>query len=259
MRHLSVLAVLALSAHVDASERVGVREAAKNSFVATLSVEREPTIEEAQQQLLPAATGACQGLIPVFGRYTFGSRKPASANSSVGAQFEFQQTFSCEEQAEVALQSSPTLLSAEESSELVELVERETERVLVIPDGAAQRTFHSWFSPSLSSMVPLAEWLEQQGSIHQKAGPVRGRPLLKVTTYTDPPNSPGPGTYVAVDFQANYERAPFRCGYVMWLRDQAGKISVLRLEDGMIAQNEAGAMSADELARTKQQFRCFAP
>ncbi len=38
-----------------------------------------------------------------------------------------------------------------------------------------------------------------------------------------PPNSPGPGTYVAVDFQAAYERAPFRCGYAMWLLDQGSR------------------------------------
>jgi len=61
------------------------------------------------------------------------------------------------------------------------------------------------------------------------------------------------------NFQANYERAPFRCGYVMWLRDQAGKTTVLRLEDGIISHKEAGAMTLDELAQSKQQFRCFAP
>lgn len=259
MRRIGFLAVMALSTHADASERIGVREAAENNFVATLSAEREFTIEEAQQALLPAASGTCQGLIPVFGRYTFGSSKPVSAESSSRAQFEFNQTFSCEEQAPVALQASPTVLSAEESSKLVELVERETERALAIPEADAQRTFQTWFSPSLSAMLPLAEWLEQQGSIHQKAGPVMGRPLLKVTTYTDPPNAPGPGTYVAVDFQVSYERAPFRCGYVMWLRDPAGNISVLRLEDGMITQEQAGSMSAGELEQAKQLFRCFSP
>ena len=260
MRLLGFLAVvLALSAPLDASERVAVREMPENSFIATLSAERELTIEAAQQELLPAASATCKGLIPVFGTYTFGSSKRASAKASAEAKFEFQQTFTCEKQAPVAPQALPTVLSAEESSQLIEFAERETESAITNQDGVIQRAFHSWFSPSLNSMLPLAEWLEQQRALHRKAGPVIGRPLLKVEVYTDPPNSPGPGTYVAVDFQANYERAPFRCGYVMWLRDQAGKISVLRLEDGIIAQEEAGAMTADELTQTKQQFRCFAP
>jgi len=259
MGPLGFLAVLAISATAGASEGIAVRETAKNSFIATLSAAREFTIEEAQQQLLPVASGTCKGLIPVFGKYTFGSSRPALATSPVEAEFEFHQTFTCEEQAQVVPPAQPTVLSAEESAQLVEFVERETEKAITAPDSAAQRAFHSRFSPSLSSMLPLSKWLEQQGSLHQNAGPVRDRPLLKVTSYTDPPNSPGPGTYVAVDFQASYEHAPFRCGYVMWLRDQSGKISVLRLEDGVITQMEAGAMTAEELAQTKQQFRCFAP
>ena len=259
MRHPGLLVALAFAAPLGASERVAVREAGNNSFVATLNATRALTIEDAKQQLLPAASGACKGLIPVFGKYAFGSSKPASAESSVGVEFELQQTFTCEEQAPVVPPAAPTVLSAEESSQLVQLVERETEKAITAQDGAAQRAFHSRFSPSLSSMLPLTQWLEQQRSLHQSAGPVKGRPLLKVTSYTDPPNSPGPGTYVAVDFQASYEHAPFRCGYVMWLRDQSGKISVLRLEDGVIAQKEAAAMTAEDLAQTKQQFRCFAP
>lgn len=259
MRHIVFLVVLAVSAPLGASERVVVRETSRNSFTATLSAGRELGIEEAQQQLLPAASRTCKGLTPVLGKYTFNASKPASAKSAEEAAFEFHQVFRCEEQTAAVPQVSPTVLSAEESSQLVEFVERETQRALSEPDGTTQREFHSRFSPSLSAMLPLAQWIEQQASLHQQAGSVTGRPLLKVTTYTDPPNSPGPGTYVAVDFQVNYERAPFRCGYVMWLRDQAGKISVLRLEDGVIAQKEAGAMTSEELEQTKQQFRCFAP
>jgi hypothetical protein len=259
MRHIVFLAVLAVSAPLGASERVTVRETSRNSFIAILSAERELGIEEAQQQLLPAASRTCKGLIPVFGKYTFSSSKPAPAKPTEDAEFEFHQTFSCEEQAAAVPQAPPTVLSAEESAQLVEFVERETERALSNPDDSTQRAFHARFSPSLSAMLPLAQWVEQQASLHRQAGSVRGSPLLKVTTYTDPPNSPGPGTYVAVDFQVNYQRAPFRCGYVMWLRDQAGNISVLRLEDGVIAQKEVDDMTAEELAQTKQQFRCFAP
>ena len=259
MKYLGFVVVLTLSSPLDARERVVVREMAKNSFVAILRAGRELKIEEAQQQLLPAAAGVCQNLIPVFGKYSFKSSKPASAKPSTKADFEFHQTFACAEQSLVVPQTLPTVLSAEESQRLVEFAERESEKAVADPDGATQRAFHSQFSPSLSTMLPLREWLKQQADLHKKAGRIKGRPLLKVTTYTDPPNSPGPGTYVAVDFQATYERAPFRCGYVMWLRDQAGKITVLRLENGIINQKEARAMTADELAQTKQKFRCFAP
>jgi hypothetical protein len=259
MRNIGFLVVLALSAPLGASEGVVVRETSRNSFIATLSAGQELGIEEAQQQLLPAASRTCKDLIPVFGKYTFDSSKPASAKSAEQAEFEFQQAFSCEAQAAPVSQAQPTVLSVEESAQLVEFVERETERALSNPDGATQRVFHARFSPSLSAMLPLAQWVEQQASLHQQAGSVKDRPLLKVTTYTDPPNAPEPGTYVAVDFQVAYERAPFRCGYVMWLRDQAGKISVLRVEDGLIAQKEADAMAAQELEQTKQQFRCSAP
>ena len=60
-------------------------------------------------------------------------------------------------------------------------------------------------------------WIEvNQGMLARFCGLSRQR--TKVTWYLDPPNSPQPGLYVAVDFASSYAKAPQAGEYVVWFR-----------------------------------------
>ena len=260
MRKLGVGCLLLVATLAHAQDSTAIREASNGTFVGVLTSDRELSIEEAQRRVLETAAHTCKDLIPTLGHYQFESSKQIAESASAPSRFEFKQNFTCQEQAAVSSvdSTSPTVVSEEEKARLVELVTRETRMAIASGDRDVLLGFHGKFSPDLSEMIPLAEWTEQQTQLHKKAGAAEVDPLLKVTTYLDPPNSPGPGLYIAVDFQMSYENAPFRCGYVMWLIDQQSSLKVLRLEDGIIYDKDAASMTAEQIARVKQQFRCFA-
>jgi hypothetical protein len=246
------------SAVVFAQESIAVREASKGNFVGSVISNAELAAEEGQRRLLAVASDTCKSRTPKFGRYEFKSTKRLTGAPTLD-RFEFNQEFTCQTQAEVpVVRTQSTAISDEEKERLVALVTSETRNAIASHDSAALMAFHAKFSPSLGAMLTQTEWTSAQLLLHKKSGAIKADPLLQVTTYIDPPDSPGPGIYLAVDFQASYERAPFRCGYVIWLFDQESKLTVMRLEDGIIYSKEAALMTAKTIEQTKQQIRCFA-
>lgn len=251
--------ILVLSSAAYAQDSITIREASKENFVATLLSQDALATEEAQRRVLMAAAESCKGSNPVLGHYKFKSNRSISPSpTSADNQFQFEQEFTCAAGvSETPGQAVPTVVSDSEKERLVELVTNETRKFLSSANAGALAAFRSKFSDRLSDMLPAKEWTEQQASLHSQSGAIEKDPQFKVTAYVDPPNSPGPGIYLAVDFQVSYERAPFRCGYVMWLFDQQSNLSVLRIEDGISYDNEAATMTAEQVAQIKANFRCF--
>lgn len=259
MKVLVGLMLLMLAAPGYAQDSINIREASKKNFVATLLSQDALATGEAQRRVLMAAAETCKGSNPVLGHYKFKSHRSISPSpTSADNLFQFEQEFTCVlGVAETPGPAVPTVISDSEKQRLVELVTDETRKFLSSAGGLA--AFRSKFSDQLSDMLPAKQWTEQQASLHSKSGAMDKDPQFKVTAYVDPPNSPGPGIYFAVDFQVSYARAPFRCGYAMWLFDQQSNLSVLRIEDGIIYDEEAAIMTPEQIAKTKADFRCFVP
>ena len=248
------------SAVVSAKDSIDIREPSKGNFVGSVISNAELAPEEAQRRLLVMAIDTCKSRTPSFGRYKFKSKKQLTGTPPTSERFEFNQEFTCQTQAvSTDVRTPSTDVSDEEKKQLVVLVTSETRSAIASPDSRALLAFHAKFDPGLGATLPQSEWIAQQALLHKNSGAIKGNVLLKVTTYIDPPNSPGPGIYLAVDFQASYERAPFRCGYMMWLFNQESKLTVLRLEEGIIYSKEAASMTAKTIEQAKRQIRCFAP
>ena len=261
MKVLVCVMLLMLSAPAYAQDSITIREASKEKFVATLLSQDALATDEAQRRVLMAATETCKGSNPVLGHYKFKSSRSISPSPTPSNNlFQFDQEFTCVVgMAETPGPAVPTVISDSEKERLVELVTDETRKFLGSANAGELAAFRSKFSDELSGMLLAKQWTEQQASLHSKSGAMEKDPQFKVTAYVDPPNSPGPGIYLAVDFQVSYERAPFRCGYVMWLFDQRSNLSVFRVEDGIIYDEEAATMTAAQIAQTKADFRCFVP
>ncbi|MGY0504921.1 DUF4019 domain-containing protein [Luteimonas sp. e5] len=252
------LLVLAGAAH--ATDAITLQSDGEGGFTAILKADRALRTEDAQRRLLPTLARACGALSPVMGRYRFTSRSDVSAAAEDAASYEFIQNFTCSAQIESgSTGSTPISISQAEQERLASLVASQTRNWLAMTEAEQLRAFHDRFSPTLDAMLPLAQWLDQQARFHQQAGPLQPEPALKVTPYIDPPGAPEPGIYLAVDFQASYARAPFRCGYVMWLHDRQSRLSILRIEDGFVDADQAASLSEAQLSRIKAGFRCIAP
>ncbi|QIK80647.1 DUF4019 domain-containing protein [Lysobacter sp. HDW10] len=260
MKKASVWILLLLPTFAYGQESLKIRESTKGNFVATLNSSRELSIEESQSRVLAQAAQFCGELIPQLGRYKFNLSKPTSVAQQSNEKFEFNQDFTCQDHASVEPSDiHPTSISDAEKKRVVDLATSETRKIISASNATTYEAFHKYFSATLSSMFPLEEWIDHQTTLHSNAGAMKPDPLLKVTTYLDPQNAPGPGLYIAVDFQVSYDRAPFRCGYLIWLFDQQANLSVLRIEDGIIYSKVASGMTKEALEQTKQQYRCFAP
>jgi hypothetical protein len=258
MKTMIAMMLLVVAAPALAEDAVSVSEAADGGFVATLTSEGNLPIEEAQALLMPSAKAACGSSTPVFGRYRFESTQPMTQPAA--ASFSFMQEFRCgETQRPPPGIARRTGLSEAETQQLVARVVDETRTFLATADEEVFTDFHAKFSGPLAEMLPLDQFKAEQAALHSGAGGIQGLPLTKVTIYADPPDSPVPGTYVAVDFQARYERTPYRCGYVMWVLDRESRLSVMRIEDGSLSSKDVAALTAPELANAKAAFRCFAP
>lgn len=254
------LMLIALAGAAAASDDVTIRDDGKGGFVATLTTERQLAIEVAQRLVLPRATEACTDAAPRFGRYRFESSQPVAASATEGERFEFVQEFTCGGGAAVPpMLAARTAVPDEELARLAEDVANRTRTLIASANPEMLESIHSKFSGPLAEMLPLSKWTEEQTSLHRDAGAMAPNPQVRVTTFIDPEGAPVPGVYLAVDFQARYRRAPYRCGYVMWLVDRQSKLSVIRLEDGVISEEMKSAMTPDQLAQTRQEFRCFAP
>lgn len=265
MRALSIGILLTAPALVYAQDSVSIRETSIDRFVATLVSDREWSTGDAQLRVLEAAIRTCKDRTPQLEHYDFESRKlistaPSTSTTPAPDRFEFNQQFLCQEAlVTVSESTSPTVISEEEHKKLGRMVTDETRRVIGSAGKDTLHEFHTKFSKTLGAMLPLTQWIQQQMRLHKTAGALKDSPLLNVTTYVDPPDSPGPGIYIAVDFQASYENAPFRCGYVMWLLDPESNLTVLRLEDGILYGEDAALMTSEEIEQAKQQFRCLVP
>ncbi|MFT3807258.1 DUF4019 domain-containing protein [Arenimonas sp.] len=73
-------------------------------------------------------------------------------------------------------------------------------------------------TPELQAMAGLSEWSAYMRDEAKTLGRPLSRKQAKLTWYLDPPNSPRPGLYVAVDFQSTYANAQQGSEYVIWFR-----------------------------------------
>src|SRR5690606_38689574 len=106
--------------------------------------------------------------------------------------------------------------------------------------------------------VAETTWKESKRSLHAILGePVRFT-ITKVTVYDNPPDSPGPGVYVAADFTNEFRNAPMHCGYLVWTRAANGQFEITREDAGHVTSEQLAAIPVSQHAQIRQQMRCAA-
>lgn len=85
-------------------------------------------------------------------------------------------------------------------------------------DAGQYEAAYAMQTPELQATMAFAEWRDLLRETEASVGRPLSRQRTKVTWYLDPPNSPQPGLYVAVDFASSYAKAPQAGEYVVWFR-----------------------------------------
>ena len=127
-------------------------------------------------------------------------------------------------------------------------------RYFAARDGGDVASVVTLVSPD-SGIAAVAQKLDG----HLNLGKAVGTPRYKVTVYRDPPNAPGPGLYIAVDFALAYTSAPAVCGYIIVHEPPGGQPLITREERGVLDAATARKVKPTELPAIRDKLLCNVP
>jgi len=111
-------------------------------------------------------------------------------------------------------------------------------------DGGKADQAYAMMTPANRQMMPFAEFDKTTAVFHAVSGALISRRVLKVTWTKDPPNSPEPGIYVAIDEAPRYVGASRQCGYVVLFQPPGGgPFQVMRTENNFLSDANAAKMA----------------
>ena len=259
MRKFLVFVTVTLAyTSVIAENEISIEEISDAKFRLTLISETMLEITTAQELLVPTAVSVCDGKYPQYGHYEFESDEKVSTDSDSSANsFELAQEIECidppvapipdsrsfvaDVQAEQAIEDSVRVLSESYFSSLIA--------------GRLDEAY-DYLSESMKSYRSFDEWSAQVSEFRNSAGELIDLNIHTITIYDNPPNSPQPGIYVAVDYQNRFKNAPYHCGYLVWYRAEVGEFRIMREETGLITNETLGEIPKEQLSQLLAQMRC---
>lgn len=217
-----------------AAPGVNVERLDETSFLVSLPATPDLAARDAQARIAPAARLACQARRPVLGRYRY------LAEEGKGSSFE--QELIC-----LAPGHKLGIAAAADSGGALEPSRADQQAVLAASYGyfAAKdegrfAAAHGLLTDRMRARFPFAEWRKAAETFNAEAGRPRGRRVVEITWYKDPEGAPEPGLYVAADFSADFEKAEFVCGYLMWQVQPDGGFRLVREEQNMAPRRASG-------------------
>lgn len=75
-------------------------------------------------------------------------------------------------------------------------------------------------TPEMTGGASVEDWIASADQRRDDLGAIVSRQVARLTWYPNPPNSPRPGLYVAVDYVAGWTLQD-ECGYLIWFRPDA--------------------------------------
>ena len=212
------------------------------------------SIETAEARLTAHARQLCRGKTPTFGKYRFTGTAPLTGPARDHPQtLTLTQDISC-----AASLPAPALATAVRAPAVDPAAAglAYAKRYLVARDTGDRATLKATVD---AEAMNLPEILRGLSAERGKLGAPVGVARYKVTVYRNPPDSPGPGTYVAVDYVRAYRNAPWVCGYVIVLEPPGRAMTITREERAIIDATSAATLPPAELVAIRERFRCNIP
>jgi len=92
-------------------------------------------------------------------------------------------------------------------------------------------------SPTFKSNLNFENWSKTNTVTRDKLGKLLERKFKRVVPYQDPPNSPLPGLYMAVEFDSVYEKASKHFQYIILHSQNNEPFKVMRHEVTMMSDD----------------------
>ena len=188
-----------------------------------LTVTAEGTQDPAAAHALmrPTAEGLCGELPAQFGRYRFNADglapgQPGAARESVT----LIQDLTCGEAPPSPAAPVATALTQAEIDALTPVILDLSGQYFTAVEQARDTEAFALTAPEMTGGATVEDWVARAAERRDLVGSYVSRHIARLTWYPNPPNSPQPGLYVAVDYVAGWSSQD-ECGYLIWYRPDA--------------------------------------
>jgi hypothetical protein len=264
MKSLSnVVGLLVFVASLASSQEITTESLGPRQFRLILVNPAILEVSKAQNMLLPKARELCQGLEPILGHYEFSSRAPIDGQvpSNEPTEFQLTQDVSCgadsaTPQIGSARNSAFGVVKTDQQQSLEDFVRASSIAYLLQRSEGAFEQAYGAFSEVMRTFQTIEEWKKQNSDFNAAAGERKSTSIWRITVYDNPPDAPEPGIYVAADYESEFERVPFQCGYLIWFQSAGERFVITREESGSLPLNQIERLPKEQISEIRRQFGC---
>ncbi len=208
----------------------------------------------AQAALAPTARRLCADRTFFLGAFKFAEQSEAPAAKPGVARASFQQELYCNSHEQ--LSGSSIAAAAGPSEAQQQAVLKATYFYLAAKDSNRLSDAYAMLSPRAKLTTAESEWIAKARDFNAHAGPVRARRVTDISWYSDPPEAPEPGLYVAADLNGAFDNLEFLCGYVVWRLDADGSFRLVREEQNFHERRRGAKLAPLDRAPLRAQMGC---
>ena len=219
-----------------------------------METEARNSFEAAQAALVPTARRLCADRTFFFGAFKFAEQPEAPAAKPGVAQASFQQELYCrnpKQLSESAAAAAPGPSEAQQQAVL-----KATYGYLAAKDSNRLSDAYAMLSRRAKLTTPEPDWIAKTRDFNKQAGAVRARRITDISWYSNPPEAPELGLYVAADLNGVFENVEFLCGYVVWRLDAVGSFRLVRDEQNFLKRRRGAKLALLDRAPLRAQMGC---
>ena len=245
---LALLIALALEPEVE----VEPLDASRHMLV--METEAHAASEAAQAALVPTARRLCADRAFFLGAFKFAEQpEPLGAKAGV-ARASFQQELYCRSPEQLSGSASAAATGPSEAQQ--QAVLKATYNYLAAKDGNRFSDAYAMLSRRAKFTTPERNWIAKARDFNQQAGAVRARRVTVISWYSDPPEAPEPGLYVAADLNGAFQNVELLCGYVVWKLEADGSFRLVREEQNFLERRRGAELALVNRAPLRAQMGC---
>lgn len=204
------------------SPQVQVEQLGLAAYRLTVTAEGTQDPAAARALLGPMADDLCGELPAQYGRYRFNAEGPAPGQPGPALErVTLIQDITCGEAPPPPVEEAvPIALTQEDVDALTPVILDLTDQYFTAVEQARDADAFALTTPEMTGGGTVEDWLARADERRDHVGTLVSRQIARLTWYPNPPDSPRPGLYVAVDYVAGWTLQD-ECGYLIWFRPHA--------------------------------------
>ncbi|HUF74199.1 MAG TPA: DUF4019 domain-containing protein [Gammaproteobacteria bacterium] len=257
--HRIVTLLAALSGTVVLGQEIEVRELGNSRLEFTLIADEILDEAAAQRLLRPRVEEECGDVEASFGRYRFESLEPLRPDddSERSSSYRFIQEITCgAAESRLTIDREMGIERKDPAQQLEAFIRAVSIRFLEDRSSGAFEDACAALSTQMRSFATREAWSARAQEFNESSGAMEAATVWRVTVYDNPQGAPTPGTYIAADYEIEYESIALQCGYLMWFELPKQRYVVLREESGILPAEIVERIPEDQLPEVKIQLGC---